>query len=247
MRNDEECKFRQNDPMMQNTDNRREKSLKKRIFRIDGGRGDDSDLRGHIRWASAATATRVGICGLMRLVIVAEQEQGLWTSLTSCGVNEVVCTILESPNVPRATVYTAHRGTSTASEEQPAPTLYPVVLAFGPAPCNHEAYGTRRPRLPCEVLARYVSTWGRRWWCYHALTSLLYFSHLGSLAAIFRSWLLLAMSGFYFLSVPKLKIRRGGVVEDISPPPPVPSATPDPGVTVLQTPEIMVGSPSSFL
>ncbi|KAL2479192.1 hypothetical protein Fot_48206 [Forsythia ovata] len=55
------------------------------------------------------------------------------------------------------------------------------------------------------------------------------------------------MSSFYFSSVPKLKIRRGGVVQDISHPPPVPSATPDPGVTVLQTPEIMVGSPSFVL
>ncbi|KAL2559340.1 hypothetical protein Fot_04079 [Forsythia ovata] len=52
------------------------------------------------------------------------------------------------------------------------------------------------------------------------------------------------MSGFYFPSVPKLKIRRGGVVEDICPPSPVPSATSDPKVTVLQTPEIMVGIPS---
>ncbi|KAL2538978.1 hypothetical protein Fot_20369 [Forsythia ovata] len=92
------------------------------------------------------------------------------TSLTSCGVNEAVCTILESPNVPRATVYTAHRGTSTTGEEQPTPALHPVVLAFGLTPCNREAYRTRRPRLPCKVLARYVSTWGRRWRCYHALT-----------------------------------------------------------------------------
>ncbi|KAL2488881.1 hypothetical protein Fot_42173 [Forsythia ovata] len=52
------------------------------------------------------------------------------------------------------------------------------------------------------------------------------------------------MSGFYFPSVPKLKIRRGGDVEDISPPPPIPSATSNPGVTVLQIPEIMVDSPS---
>ncbi|KAL2549942.1 hypothetical protein Fot_11472 [Forsythia ovata] len=52
------------------------------------------------------------------------------------------------------------------------------------------------------------------------------------------------MSGFYFSSVPKLRIRRGGVVDDVSHPPSVPSVTPDPGVTVLQTPEIMVGGPS---
>ncbi|KAL2489520.1 hypothetical protein Fot_42812 [Forsythia ovata] len=52
------------------------------------------------------------------------------------------------------------------------------------------------------------------------------------------------MSGFYFSSVPKLKIKRGGILEDISHPPPVPSAASNPGVTVLQMPEIMVGSPS---
>ncbi|KAL2559362.1 hypothetical protein Fot_04101 [Forsythia ovata] len=50
------------------------------------------------------------------------------------------------------------------------------------------------------------------------------------------------MSGFYFPSVPKLKIRRGGVVDDIPPLPPVPSAASIPGVTVLQTPETMVSS-----
>ncbi|KAL2520052.1 hypothetical protein Fot_23975 [Forsythia ovata] len=50
------------------------------------------------------------------------------------------------------------------------------------------------------------------------------------------------MSGFYFSSVPKLKIRRGGVVDDIPHPPPVPYAASVPGVTILQTPETMVGS-----
>ncbi|KAL2553469.1 hypothetical protein Fot_07088 [Forsythia ovata] len=45
------------------------------------------------------------------------------------------------------------------------------------------------------------------------------------------------MSGFYFSKVPKFKIRRGGVVEDISPPPLVPSAASGPGPTVLQVPE----------
>ncbi|KAL2514761.1 hypothetical protein Fot_28732 [Forsythia ovata] len=54
------------------------------------------------------------------------------------------------------------------------------------------------------------------------------------------------MSGFYFFNVPKLKIRRVGVVDNISPPPPVPSAASVQGVTVLQTPETMVGS-SSFI
>ncbi|KAL2501016.1 hypothetical protein Fot_34864 [Forsythia ovata] len=49
------------------------------------------------------------------------------------------------------------------------------------------------------------------------------------------------MSGFYFTSVPRLKIRRGRVVDDFLPPPPVPSAAPVLGVTVLQTPETMAG------
>ncbi|KAL2515060.1 hypothetical protein Fot_29031 [Forsythia ovata] len=51
---------------------------------------------------------------------------------------------------------------------------------------------------------------------------------------------------FYFSSVPKLKIRHGGIVDNISPPPPVPSAASVSRVTVLQTPETMVGS-SSFI
>ncbi|KAL2500603.1 hypothetical protein Fot_34451 [Forsythia ovata] len=46
------------------------------------------------------------------------------------------------------------------------------------------------------------------------------------------------MSGFYFSKVPKFKIRRGRVVEDISPPPLVPSAASGPGTTVLQVPEM---------
>ncbi|KAL2552700.1 hypothetical protein Fot_06319 [Forsythia ovata] len=50
------------------------------------------------------------------------------------------------------------------------------------------------------------------------------------------------MSGFYFSSIPKLKIRRRGEMDDIPPPLPVPSAASVPRVTVLQTPEIMVGS-----
>ncbi|KAL2550923.1 hypothetical protein Fot_12453 [Forsythia ovata] len=54
------------------------------------------------------------------------------------------------------------------------------------------------------------------------------------------------MLGFYFSSVPKLKIRRGWVVNDISPPPPVPSAASVLGVTILQTPETMIDS-SSFI
>ncbi|KAL2520039.1 hypothetical protein Fot_23962 [Forsythia ovata] len=50
------------------------------------------------------------------------------------------------------------------------------------------------------------------------------------------------MSGFYFSSVPKLKIRRSGVVDDILPSPPVPSTASVLGVTILQTPETMVSS-----
>ncbi|KAL2488475.1 hypothetical protein Fot_41767 [Forsythia ovata] len=52
------------------------------------------------------------------------------------------------------------------------------------------------------------------------------------------------MSGFYFSSVPKLKLRRGGVVDDILIPPSAPSTVSDPRVTILQVPEIMTGSPS---
>ncbi|KAL2479244.1 hypothetical protein Fot_48258 [Forsythia ovata] len=48
------------------------------------------------------------------------------------------------------------------------------------------------------------------------------------------------MSSFYFSNVPKLKIRHRGVVDDISPPLPVP------WVIVLQTLETIVGS-SSFI
>ncbi|KAL2478454.1 hypothetical protein Fot_47468 [Forsythia ovata] len=55
------------------------------------------------------------------------------------------------------------------------------------------------------------------------------------------------MSSFYFSSVPRLKIRRSGVVDAISPPPLVHSAVSVLGVTVLQTPETMVGIPSSIL
>ncbi|KAL2514630.1 hypothetical protein Fot_28601 [Forsythia ovata] len=54
------------------------------------------------------------------------------------------------------------------------------------------------------------------------------------------------MSGFYFYSIPKLKIRRGEVEDDIPPPPSVPSAAFLPGVTVLQAQETMIGS-SSFI
>ncbi|KAL2545489.1 hypothetical protein Fot_14722 [Forsythia ovata] len=54
------------------------------------------------------------------------------------------------------------------------------------------------------------------------------------------------MSGFYFSSVPKLKIRRGGVVDDFSPPPLVTSAASVLGVAVPQMPKTMV-SISSFI
>ncbi|KAL2529517.1 hypothetical protein Fot_22118 [Forsythia ovata] len=46
------------------------------------------------------------------------------------------------------------------------------------------------------------------------------------------------MSGFYFSKVPKFKIRYGRVVEDISPPPLVPSTASGPGTTVLQVPKM---------
>ncbi|KAL2500508.1 FAS1 domain [Forsythia ovata] len=49
------------------------------------------------------------------------------------------------------------------------------------------------------------------------------------------------MSGFHFSSVPKFKIRRGRVVDDIFPLLSVPSAASYPRVAVLQTPEITVG------
>ncbi|KAL2489312.1 hypothetical protein Fot_42604 [Forsythia ovata] len=52
------------------------------------------------------------------------------------------------------------------------------------------------------------------------------------------------MSSFYFSKVPKFKTRRGGVVEDISPPPPVPSATSDPGTTVLHMSEMTTDNSS---
>ncbi|KAL2513994.1 hypothetical protein Fot_27965 [Forsythia ovata] len=52
------------------------------------------------------------------------------------------------------------------------------------------------------------------------------------------------MSGFYFSNVPKLKIRRRGVVDDILPPPPVLFAVSDPGVIVLQTPKTIGGTPT---
>ncbi|KAL2529959.1 hypothetical protein Fot_22560 [Forsythia ovata] len=54
------------------------------------------------------------------------------------------------------------------------------------------------------------------------------------------------MSSLHFSKVTKFKIRRGGVVEDISPPPPVPSAASDLGATVLQMPE-MTRNNSSYI
>ncbi|KAL2537977.1 hypothetical protein Fot_19368 [Forsythia ovata] len=52
------------------------------------------------------------------------------------------------------------------------------------------------------------------------------------------------MSGFYFSKVPKFKIRRGGVDEDISSPPLVPSTTSGLGATMLQILEMMTDSSS---
>ncbi|KAL2494211.1 hypothetical protein Fot_37968 [Forsythia ovata] len=55
------------------------------------------------------------------------------------------------------------------------------------------------------------------------------------------------MSDFHFSEVPKFKIRRGGVVEDISSLPPVPSAASDPGATVLQMSEVTTDNSSYIL
>ncbi|KAL2545209.1 Uncharacterized protein Fot_14442 [Forsythia ovata] len=88
-------------------------------------------------------------------------------------------------------------------------------------PRSGEAYGTRRPSEPCEALIFYASMWDKCWWRHHAVMTV------------------------QFTSIPKLKIRRwrgrGGVVDDILPPPPVPSAVSVLRVTVLQTPKTMVG------
>ncbi|KAL2520669.1 hypothetical protein Fot_24592 [Forsythia ovata] len=54
------------------------------------------------------------------------------------------------------------------------------------------------------------------------------------------------MSGFYLSSVPKLKIRHGGVLDDIFHPPPVSSVVFVLGIFVLLAPETMVSS-SSFI
>ncbi|KAL2478931.1 hypothetical protein Fot_47945 [Forsythia ovata] len=52
------------------------------------------------------------------------------------------------------------------------------------------------------------------------------------------------MSGFHFSKIPKFKIRRGKVVEGISPLPPVPSAASDLGTTLLQMPEVTTDNSS---
>ncbi|KAL2528691.1 hypothetical protein Fot_21292 [Forsythia ovata] len=54
------------------------------------------------------------------------------------------------------------------------------------------------------------------------------------------------MSGFYFFSLPQIKIRRGWVVDDILLPPPVSIAPSVPGVAFPSAPETMVSS-SSFI
>ncbi|KAL2520412.1 Uncharacterized protein Fot_24335 [Forsythia ovata] len=54
------------------------------------------------------------------------------------------------------------------------------------------------------------------------------------------------MSGFYFSSMPKFKIRCGGVVDDIPSLLPVPVAASVTGVVIQQPPEPMVSS-SSFI
>ncbi|KAL2550297.1 hypothetical protein Fot_11827 [Forsythia ovata] len=54
------------------------------------------------------------------------------------------------------------------------------------------------------------------------------------------------MSGFYFSSMPKPKIRRGEVVDDISHPSPVSSTAFISGIAVPQAPKTIVSS-SSFI
>ncbi|KAL2487744.1 hypothetical protein Fot_41036 [Forsythia ovata] len=51
------------------------------------------------------------------------------------------------------------------------------------------------------------------------------------------------MSGFHFSKVPKFKIRRGRIVEDVSPPYLASSGVSGSGPTVLQGPETVVGHP----
>ncbi|KAL2514534.1 hypothetical protein Fot_28505 [Forsythia ovata] len=56
----------------------------------------------------------------------------------------------------------------------------------------------------------------------------------------------LVITGFYFSSVPKLKIRHGGVVDDIPPPLSISSTVFVPEIVVPQAPETMVSSSSSI-
>ncbi|KAL2500626.1 hypothetical protein Fot_34474 [Forsythia ovata] len=51
------------------------------------------------------------------------------------------------------------------------------------------------------------------------------------------------MSSFHFSKVPKFKIRRGGIVDDVSTLHLASSAVPDSRPTVLQGPETVVGNP----
>ncbi|KAL2457465.1 hypothetical protein Fot_56279 [Forsythia ovata] len=51
------------------------------------------------------------------------------------------------------------------------------------------------------------------------------------------------MSGFHFSKVPKFKIRRGGIVEDVSPPHLASSAVSGSRPTVLQGSKTVVGHP----
>ncbi|KAL2555480.1 hypothetical protein Fot_00219 [Forsythia ovata] len=51
------------------------------------------------------------------------------------------------------------------------------------------------------------------------------------------------MSGFHFSKVPKFKIRRGGIVEDVPHPHLAPSGVSGSGPTVFQGPETAVGHP----
>ncbi|KAL2553101.1 hypothetical protein Fot_06720 [Forsythia ovata] len=55
------------------------------------------------------------------------------------------------------------------------------------------------------------------------------------------------MTCFYFSSVPKLNIRRGGVVDDISTPPLVSRTAAVPEIALPQVPKVMVSISSTVL
>ncbi|KAL2514506.1 hypothetical protein Fot_28477 [Forsythia ovata] len=121
-----------------------------------------------------------------------------------------------------------------AVEEQPLQMHYSVVRRSSPPSLSHncEAHWLRCPRDTDEALIRFLVG--------YALVP----SSCCNDGATYEPPLV--MSGFYFSGVPKLKIRRGGVVDDILHPPPVHSTASVSGVAIPQTPETMVSS-SSFI